>query len=75
MIEMISIFKGRDVITYEIKDYRKHGDNATPYRIQQNPSDREPFVKFNGGESDGVMVHMEYTAKDIQKLITNKENK
>ena len=58
-VEMLTISRGKDSITYKLSDYEKYGEDATPYRITQNPSTSVPFAKFKLAEADGVMIRQE----------------
>lgn len=64
-IEMITIFKGKNEITYLTEDYMKFGDNATPYRLRQSPSENAPFKKFKASEADGLMRSNEYKLLEL----------
>lgn len=52
--EVITVYRGRDSVTYEAEDYYKNGDNATPLAINQWPGDKQPFVKIKSIDSDGI---------------------
>lgn len=58
-VEMLTIMRGKDSITYLMSDWERYGEDAIPFSIKQNPSDRTPFVLFKTSESDGVMKHQE----------------
>lgn len=45
--ELLTIFKGKNEVTYLLSDWEKYGDNATPIRLRQNTSNQAPVVKFN----------------------------
>ena len=63
-VEMLTIMRGKDSITYLMSDWEKYGEDATPYVIRQNPSERTLFVKFNPGQADGFMKHQELMVID-----------
>lgn len=69
-IEMLTIFdnKGNE-ITYIASEFEELGENATPYRIRQNPSENVPFVKFKLSESSGFRKHEELTLDGLKKLV------
>lgn len=52
--KFLTIYKGRNSITYLAKEFEEKGENATPYSIKQNPSENVPFHKFTLAESDAI---------------------
>lgn len=64
--DFVTIYRGRDSVTYLMSDWLKDGDNATPYQIRQNPSDREPFVKMSMEEADGFYQHNAFTKEELE---------
>jgi len=45
-VEIVTLFRGKDQATYLLDDFVKHGENATPIRVIQNPSDATPWVEM-----------------------------
>ena len=68
-VEMVTIYRGKDSVTYLASEFEELGEKATPYRINQNPSDSAPFVKIKLEDADAMMMHQELAPP------TNKQTK
>ena len=62
-IEMVTVYRGKDQATYLAEDFEKHGENATPYSVIQNPSDKTPWIEMNLKDIDGFYKHTELMIK------------
>ena len=54
--DFVTIYKGKNSITYLAKEFEELGEQATPYSIRQNPSDKAPFVKFTLAEAEAMAL-------------------
>lgn len=55
MVEVVTLFRDGDSITYLANDYLRLGDKAEPLKVVQSPYKNEPFVKFKLSEAEGIM--------------------
>ena len=45
-IEIVTIWSGKNSVVYEANDFLKHGENATPLALRENPTDKPPYDKM-----------------------------
>jgi len=72
-VEFVTIYRGKDSVTYLAKEFEELGENATPYSVRQNPSDKAFFAKIHLRDADAIRTHTEPSLKELKKLM--KENK
>lgn len=61
--EVLTVYKGRNSITYLLSDWEKHGEDAEPLYVRQHPLENAPFVKFNLADADTVGFYKNPDAK------------
>lgn len=55
--ELITVYVGKNSATYLVSEYMKHGDEATPIRVDIHPSEKGPVQKLKLEDSDGLRLH------------------
>lgn len=55
--EFLTIYRGKDIVTYLLSDWEENGENATPLRLVQNPSESTPFREIKMEDIDAVYYH------------------
>lgn len=68
-VEVITLFRGKDSVTYLASEFEKYGEDAEPLAVRQNPSENTPFVKMKLQDTDAVMKH-----KQLMPATPTKEN-
>lgn len=58
-LELITLYRGKDMATYIYDDFVKFGENAEPIRIRQNPSVNTPFIKIRLEDTDAIRIYKE----------------
>lgn len=53
-VELVTVYRGNDSATYLLKEFVEFGDNATPLRIRQNPTENSPYKKMKLIDADGI---------------------